>query len=79
MGDLEGTTFQSVIHQRVLEPLSLQNSGFEASEFPEEQLAIPYVRFEDGYKSFPVSGFSASNRLRSNVIDLAHFMALHMN
>jgi CubicO group peptidase (beta-lactamase class C family) len=79
LADLDGTTREGVVQGRVLDPLSLENSAFEASVFPKEQLAIPYARFEDGYKAMPVTGLSASGRLRSNVLDLARFMALHMN
>jgi CubicO group peptidase (beta-lactamase class C family) len=79
MADLEGTTREGVVDERVLAPLGLENSGFEASEYPKEQLAVPYVRFEDGYRALPVTGLSASGRLRSNVLDLARFMTLHMN
>jgi CubicO group peptidase (beta-lactamase class C family) len=79
MGDLEGGSYQEVVRLRVLEPLGLENTAFEASAFPKNQLAIPYARFKNGYKAMPVTGLSASGRLRSNVLDLAHFMAMHMN
>lgn len=79
MGELEGSTYQDVVQQRVMQPPGLENTSFEASAFPKQQLAVPYARFEDGYKALPVTGLSASGRLRSNVLDLARFMALHMN
>jgi CubicO group peptidase (beta-lactamase class C family) len=79
MGELEGGIYQGLVQQRIFQPLTLENSGFEASTFPKKQLATPYVRFDDGYKAIPVTGLSASGRLRSNVLDLARFMALHMN
>jgi CubicO group peptidase (beta-lactamase class C family) len=79
MGEIEGGTYQDVIRQRVIEPLELENTSFEASAFPEEQLAVPYERFDDGYRALPLTGISASGRLRTNIIDLARFMALHMN
>jgi CubicO group peptidase (beta-lactamase class C family) len=79
IGETEGTTYQDVVTQRVVKPLGLQNTSFEAYDFPEEQLAIPYFRMESGYKRFPITGLSASGLLRSNVLDLARFMALHMS
>jgi CubicO group peptidase (beta-lactamase class C family) len=79
MGEIEGTTFQDVVRQRVIEPLGLENTSFEASAFPEEQLAVPYCRLDGGYRRYPLTGISASGLMRSNVLDLARFMALHMN
>jgi CubicO group peptidase (beta-lactamase class C family) len=79
IGDLDETTYQDVVMQRVVEPLGLQNTSYEAFDFPEEQLAIPYFRTDSGYKPFPITGLKATGLLRSNVLDLAHFMALHMN
>ncbi|MGD8750540.1 MAG: serine hydrolase domain-containing protein [Anaerolineales bacterium] len=79
VGGLQGGTYQDVVRRRVFEPLELKNTSFEASSFPKQQLAIPYARFENGYRRMPVTGLSASGRLRSNVLDLARFMALHMN
>lgn len=79
IGDLDETTYQDVVMQRVVEPLGLQNTSYEAFDFPEEQLAIPYFRTDSGYKPFPITGLRATGLLRSNVLDLAHFMALHMN
>lgn len=79
IGEIEGTTYQDVVMQRVVKPLGLQNTSFEAYDFPEEQLAIPYFRAESVYERFPITGMNASGLLRSNVLDLARFMALHMN
>jgi CubicO group peptidase (beta-lactamase class C family) len=79
MGSREGKTPFDVVKQRVLQPLGLGNTSFEVSKFSRDQIAVPYVRFEDGYKALPLTGMSASDRLRSNVLDLAQFMALHMN
>jgi CubicO group peptidase (beta-lactamase class C family) len=79
IGEIEGGTYQDVVRKRVLEPLGLENTSFVASAFPKGQLAIPYARFESGYVHYPITGLSASGRLRSNVLDLARFMALHMN
>ena len=79
IGDIESTTYQDVVMHRVVTPLGLQNTSFEAYDFPKEQLAIPYFRTADEYKPFPVTGMNASGLLRSNVLDLARFMALHMN
>jgi CubicO group peptidase (beta-lactamase class C family) len=63
----------------VVKPLGLQNTSFEAYDFPKDQLAIPYFRMESGYKPFPITGVRASGLQRSNVLDLARFMALHMS
>jgi len=79
MGDIEGMTYQDVVTQRVLGPLGLGNTSFEASAFPKGQLAIPYCLLDGEYRQYPITGLSASGLLRSNVLDLARFMALHMN
>jgi CubicO group peptidase (beta-lactamase class C family) len=67
------------IRESILEPLDLEDTSFEAADFAEEQLATPYVRFEDGYRSMPRTGSSATGRLRTTAPDLARFMAAHMN
>ena len=79
IGEIEGTTWQEVVTQRVIAPLDLENTSFEASAFPEGQLAVPYCRFESEYRQYPITGMNASGLLRSNVLDLARFMTLHMN
>ena len=79
MGEIEGTTYQHVVKQRVIEPLGLENTSFEANAFPEEELAVPYCLMDSEYRPYPLTGMRASGLLRSNVLDLARFMALHMN
>jgi CubicO group peptidase (beta-lactamase class C family) len=79
MGELEGGTYQGVVEKRVFESLGLENTSHEAVAFPKGQLAIPYSRREGQYRRLPVTGMSASGLLRSNVLDLARFMMLHMN
>jgi CubicO group peptidase (beta-lactamase class C family) len=79
MGEIEGTTWQGVVRQRVIEPLGLENTSFEASDFPEGQLAIPYCRKNGEFIRYPITGYAASGAMRSNVLDLARFMTLHMN
>lgn len=66
------------IRESILEPLDLDDTSFEAADF-EEQLATPYVRFEDGYRSLPRTGISATGKLRMTATDLARFMGVHMN
>jgi CubicO group peptidase (beta-lactamase class C family) len=77
--DVEGKPFQQVIQDNIIIPLGMENTGFEASDFPKEQLAIPYARFDDGYTALPLTGSSGSGRLRSTAPDLARFLAMQMN
>jgi CubicO group peptidase (beta-lactamase class C family) len=79
IGEIEGGTYQDVVRCRVIEPFGLENTSYEASSFPKGQLAIPYSRQEGRYRQLPITGLTASGRLRSNVLDLARFMTLHMN
>jgi CubicO group peptidase (beta-lactamase class C family) len=78
MGEIEGTTWQNVVMQRVIQPLGLGNTGFEASAFS-GKLMVPYCRKNGEWKRYPITGYRSSGALRSNVLDLARFMALHMN
>jgi CubicO group peptidase (beta-lactamase class C family) len=77
--EIEGKSREVVITERVLEPLGMENSGFDAHAFPKGQLAVPYVRFEEGYEALPATGMSATGRLRTTAIDMARFMTMHMN
>jgi len=68
------------IQENIIEPLGMENTSFDAYDYPEEQLAVPYENFgENGSKDFPLTGISASGRLRSNVIDLSKYLLVHMN
>ncbi len=75
----DGQPYQAIIRNRVLDPLRMEDTAFEASAFPSGQLAIPYARFEDGYKELPITGTAASGRLRTTTLDLAQFLMLQMN
>jgi len=73
-------SYEMYIRENIIEPLRMENTSFDAYDYPEEQLAIPYENFdENGSKALPLTGISASGRLRSNVIDLSKYLLVHMN
>lgn len=77
---IEGASGQPAadyVEARILEPLGLDHTSFEASHFDEDQLAVPHVRrTSGGYRELPLTGMSASGQLRTTVVDLARFMMM---
>jgi hypothetical protein len=58
----------------------MENTSFEASDFTKEQLAVPWEDFSaNGMSELPLTSFSASGHIRTNVLDLSNFLLAHMN
>ena len=78
--EVTGQSYQDYIQDHILDPLEMTNTSFEASDFPEEQIAVPYENFDaQGYSDLPLTGMTASGKLRSTVQDLSKFLLIHMN
>jgi CubicO group peptidase (beta-lactamase class C family) len=78
--DVTGQHFQDFITTNILKPLKMENTSFEAYDFPEEQIAIPYENMKaQGFTDLPLTGANASGKLRTSVPDLARFLMVHMN
>ena len=76
---VSGQPFPEYMEENVFAPLGMTDSGYEAADFRDEQLAIPHTRFEDGDRALPPTGLAASGPLRTTARDLAIFLAAHMN
>lgn len=76
---ITGQTWTAYVEEHIFDPLGMADSAFEASAFPDTQLAVPYVRFEDGNRALPLTGMNASGRMRTTAPDLARFLIAHMN
>ena len=78
--EVTNQSYQDYITENILKPLEMDNTSYEFSYFPEDQIAIPYEDMEvQGYSDLPLSGANASGKLRSTVPDLAKFLLFHMN
>lgn len=78
--EVSGQSYTAYLQEHVIIPLGMENISFDASDYPQEQLAIPYEDFTtNGRSDFPLTGMSASGKLRTNVLDLANFLLAHMN
>jgi CubicO group peptidase (beta-lactamase class C family) len=69
------------IQEHITTPLGMQNTGFDAAEFP-GQLAIPHERINAttvGVMPFYESYYFGAGGLRSTVPDLAQYLLAHMN
>jgi CubicO group peptidase (beta-lactamase class C family) len=77
---VSGQSYATYLQEHVITPLEMTNTSFEASDYPQAQLAIPYEDFgTDGRSDLPLTGMTASGKIRTNVIDLANYLLAHMN
>jgi len=76
---ITGESIEEYIQKSILNPIGMQNTAYNASGFLSDQLAIPYVLFDDGYRALPITGMSATGRMRMTATDLTKFMRIHMN
>lgn len=75
-----GQQYAEYIRQNIFEPLKMNSSSFEAADFAETQLAIPYENFTaQGFSDLPLTSMAASGRLRTTVPDLSRFLMAQMN
>ena len=75
--DVTGQEYRDVVRSRVLEPMGMTSTGFDAAEFPAERLATGYVRRDGAFVEEPVAGygsFASMGGLFSTVRDLARWV-----
>jgi serine-type D-Ala-D-Ala carboxypeptidase/endopeptidase len=75
--NVTGLEYRDVVRSRVLEPMGMRSTGYDAAEFPSERLATGYVRRDDGFVEEPVVGygsFASMGGLLSTVRDLARWV-----
>jgi CubicO group peptidase (beta-lactamase class C family) len=70
--------FADYVQENILDPLGMTSTGYEASEFS-ERLARPHERIDGKLRALPRTGWNASGKLRSNVLDLSQFLIAHLN
>ena len=75
---VSGRTIEDYIEDHILAPLGMTDTGFEAADYDESVLAVPHTRVDGTNKPLPITGMSASRRLRTTAIDLARFLGAHM-
>jgi CubicO group peptidase (beta-lactamase class C family) len=75
--NVTGQEYGDVVRSRVLEPLGMTSTGYEAAAFPAGRLAIGYVRRDDAFVEEPFAGygaFASMGGLFSTVRDLARWV-----
>jgi CubicO group peptidase (beta-lactamase class C family) len=75
---VSGMPYPDFVRDRVLRPLGLTRTGYEASEFAADQLAKGYRRAEDGWSELTPDGcgaFAPMGGIFSCVSDLARWVA----
>jgi len=78
--EVSGQSYVKYISENIYEPLNMENTSFEISDYPRDQIAIPYEDFGEGLENdLPITGMAASGKTRTNIIDLAQFLLIHMN
>ena len=75
---LTGTSYADAVRRRILTPLGLTRTGFEAGEFDPAELARGYQRGAAGWAQLPFDGYGAfapMGGVFSTVADLARWAA----
>ncbi len=75
---VSGQTLEAYTKDHILAPLGMDDTGFEAVDYDESVLAVPYTRVDGQNKPLPVTGMSSSGRIRTTATDLARFLGAHM-
>ncbi len=82
-----GQSVWEYVRENIFDPLDMDSSGYNFTEFDETQLALPYeYMFEldptsTGNKAYPHYNYLGygSGAIRSNVYDLARYLLIHMH
>lgn len=72
-----GREYRDVVRSRLLEPMGMASTGYDAGELPSERLAIGYARRDDAFVEEPPAGygaFASMGGLFSTVRDLARWV-----
>lgn len=72
--------FSQYCEEHIFKPLNMSNTSFYTSKIDKDRLAIPYMWLAGMY--IRVSHYwwdSASAGVKSTVLDLSHFLIMHMN
>ena len=75
--NVAGQEYRDVVRSRLLEPMGMGSTVYDASEVPAERLAIGYVRRDDAFVEEPFAGygaFASMGGLFSTVHDLARWV-----
>ena len=75
--NVAGREYRDVVRSRLLEPIGMGSTVYDASEVPAERLATGYVRRDDAFVEEPFAGygaFASMGGLFSTVHDLARWV-----
>ena len=76
--NVAGQEYRDVVRSRLLEPMGMGSTVYDAAEVPAERLAIGYVRRDDAFVEEPFAGygaFASMGGLFSTVRDLARWVS----
>jgi CubicO group peptidase (beta-lactamase class C family) len=75
--NVTGGEYRDVVRSRLLEPMGMASTGYDAGEFPSERLATGYARRDDAFVEEPLAGhgvFAPMGGLFSTVRDLSRWV-----
>lgn len=75
---VSGQPFPDYVQDNILDPLGMTSTGYEASEFS-ARLAHPHEYMDGRLRVLPRTGWNASGKMRSSVLDLSQFLIAHLN
>jgi CubicO group peptidase (beta-lactamase class C family) len=77
------TTWEKIIQERILEPLSMHHTNFSVKETEKSaNYACPYIEKHDQLKKIPFRNLSLigpAGGMNSNIDDMMHWMQMLMN
>ena len=77
---VSGQSHEDYIRENIFNPLGMENTSYQAEDFPRGQIAAAYEDFgRSGASALPITGLTATGKIRSNIIDLSRFLLVHMN
>ncbi|MFX0210811.1 MAG: serine hydrolase domain-containing protein [Candidatus Hodarchaeota archaeon] len=77
---ISNQTIEEYLQENIFSPLNMTNTGYGIANFEQETLIIPHSRADTIISAPPYDAYSyGSGALRSSVVDLAQFLAAHMN
>lgn len=82
VSNVSGMPYQQYITTSILQPLGMNDSKWEYSEVPEEQLAVGYRWEDDQWKEEPMlhdGSYGAMGGMLCSIEDFAKYVALHLS
>ena len=82
IASVSGTTYQKYITENIMKPIGMNDSKWEYSEVPAEQLALGYQWIDNDWTEIPLlhdGSYGAMGGLICSIEDFSKYVALHLS